>query len=124
MALLTTQTIKGPFEAIVANGADFTFAAGNVGGDTITITGREIIVIYNSHATIAYTYGVTSQVDEKGRTGDITTYNLDALEFAVLGIGLTNSPGWKNQSTGLLSVIVSNAAVKWAVLKLPVGYPG
>jgi len=82
MALLTTQTIKGPFEAIAANGADFTFAAGNVGGDTITLTGREIVLIWNSHATTPYTFGVTSQADEKGRIGDITTYNLDAGEYA------------------------------------------
>jgi len=124
MALLTTQTIKGPFETIAANGADFVWTAGNTGGDTITITGREIILVWNSHASISYTYSVTSQTDEKGRIGDITTYNLDFGEFAVIGVGLTNSPGWKNQSTGLLSVIVSNAAVKWAVLKLPAGYPG
>jgi len=124
MALITTQTIKGPFEAIAANGADFVWTVGNVGGDTITLTGREIILVWNSHATIAYTFGVTSVADEKLRTGDITTYNLDALEYAVLGVGLTNSSGWRNTSTGLLSVIVSNAAVKWAVLKLPAGYPG
>jgi hypothetical protein len=117
--------MKGPFDAIAANGADFTFAAGNTGGgDTIAVTGREVILVYNSHAVTAYSFTVTSQVDEKNRTADITTYNLDAGEFAVLGIGLTNSPGWKNASTGLVSVTVSNAAVKWAVLRLPAGYPG
>lgn len=124
MALITTQTIKGPFDAIAANGADIVFTAGNTGGDTITLTGREIILAYNSHASISYTITITSVADEKGRIGNITTYNLDFGEFAAFGIGLTNSPGWRDPATGLLSVTVSNAAVKWAVLKLPAGYPG
>lgn len=124
MAAISIQTMKGPFEAITANSADMTFAAGTTGaGDTIAVTGREIIIAYNSHAVTAYSFTVTSVVDEKNRTSDITTYNLDAGEFAILGIGLTNSAGWKNGS-GLIAVTVSNASVKWAVVRLPVGYPG
>lgn len=125
MAAITIQTMKGPFEAVAANGIDMTFAAGTTGaGDTIAATGREIIIAWNSHAVTAYSFTVTSIADEQNRTSDITTYNLDAGEYAILGIGLTNSPGWKNASTGLIAVTVSNAAVKWAVVRLPAGFPG
>jgi len=124
MALLTTQTMKSPFDTVSAGQIHFTFAAGNTGGDTITVTGREVILIYNSHATTAYTVTISSVVDEKNRTGDITTYSLAAGEFAYFTGALTNAAGWKNQSTGLLSVTCSNAAIKWAILKLPTGYPG
>lgn len=125
MALLTTQSMRAPFAATPTAGQiHFTFAAGNTGGDTITVTGRELILIYNSHATTAYTFTISSVVDGQNRTADITTYSLAAGEFAYFTGALTNSPGWKNVSTGLLSVTVSNAAIKWAVLQLPVGYPG
>lgn len=125
MALLTTQTMRSPFAAVPTAGQiHFTFAAGNTGGDTITVTGRELVLIYNSHATTAYTFTISSTVDANNRTGDITTYSLAAGEFAYFTGTLTNAAGWKNASTGLLSVTVSNAAIKWAVLQLPSGYPG
>ena len=124
MALITPVTMKAPFDTISAGGMTFAFTVGNVGGDTIAITGREILLIYNIHATIAYTVTIASQADEKGRIGDITAYSLAALEFACFTGGLTNSPGWKNLSTGLITITPSNASIKWAVLKLPAGYPG
>ena len=123
MALIATQTIKGPFEAIAANGADMTLTAGNAGGDTFTCTGREILIVLNTGVG-ARTFTITSTADEKLRTGNITAYNLDAGEYAVLGIALTNSPGWKDISTNLITITPSHAEVKWAVLKLPTGYPG
>lgn len=124
MAAISIQTIKGPFDTIAANGADFTFGAGTTGaGDTIAATGREIILAQNSSGSTAYTLTITSVADEKNRTGDITTYSLAANEFAAFGVGLTNKQGWKNGS-GLIAVTVENAAIKWAVLRLPPGYPG
>ena len=124
MALITTQTIKGPFDAITAGQATLALTVGNVGGDTFTVTGREILLVQNSHATTAYTITISSVADERGRTGDITAYSLAAGEIAMFGIALTNSPGWKNTSTQLIAITPNNAAIKWAVLKLPAGYPG
>jgi hypothetical protein len=123
MAALTPVTIKGPFEAIAANGADFTFAAGSTGTDTIACTGRQIILALNSDPTNPYTVTISSVDDEKGRSEDITAYSLAAGEYAVFGVGLTNAAGWK-QTNGTIIVDVENAAVKWAVLTLPNGYPG
>lgn len=121
MALQTTQTMKGPFDAVTAGSLHFTWTAGVTGGDTVTLTGREIILAWNSGAS-PYTVGFTSQVDEKGRTGDITAYSLAAGEFMCFTGGLTNSPGWK-PSSQLITITPSNVAVKWAVLKLPAGQP-
>mgnify|MGYP001582105566 CR=1 FL=1 len=121
---LTVQTAKKPFEAIIANGADFVFTAADVAnGNSFVCTGKEVLLVYNIHATLPYTFGVTSVDDEKGRVEDITAYSLAALEFAVLGVGLTNAQGWK-QSSGLVYLVAENASIKFAVLRLPAGYPG
>lgn len=122
MALISPQTMKKPFDVISAGNLHFVWTAGNTGGDTVALTGREILLMWNSGAS-PYTVTIASQVDEKGRTGDISAYSLAAGEFAHFSGGLTNSPGWKNVSTGLLTITPSNTAVKWAVLKLPDGYP-
>lgn len=123
MAALTITTIKAPFEAITANSADVTFTAGSTGTDTIACNGRDIILAWNTHATNAYTITILSEDDEKGRSEDIPDYSLSAGEIAVFGVGLTNSPGWKDATTGLITVDVENASVKWAILRLPTGYP-
>src|SRR5690242_13801289 len=112
MTTFTAQTIKAPFASITAGGATITMTAGSAGADLAPITGRDLIMVQNTHATNAYTVTITSQADEKGRSGDITTYSLAAGEIAIFGCGLTNSPGWKNTSTGQITITVSNAAVK------------
>jgi hypothetical protein len=121
MAALTPVTIKGPFTAIAADGADFTFAAGSTGTDTFACDGRQILLAYNSGAA-PYTITITSVDDEKGRSEDIGPYTLAAGDYAVFGVGLTNAVGWK-QTNGTIIVDVENVAVKWAVLTLPNGYP-
>lgn len=123
MALIATQTMKLPFDAVTAGTLHFTWTAGNTGGDTVSLTGREIILMWNSGAT-PRTATITSQADEKGRTGDITAYALAAGEFACFTGGLTNSVGWRNPTTGLITITPSHAEVKYAVLKLPAGAPG
>lgn len=123
MAALTPVTIKGPFEAVTANSADFTWTAGATGGgDTIACTGRQIILAYNSDGVNPYTLTITSVDDEQNRSGSITTYSLAAGEYAAFGCGLTNQQGWK-QTNGNINVVVSNVAVKWAILTLPAGFP-
>lgn len=123
MAALTITTIKAPFEAISANGADVTFTAGSTGTDTIACNGRDIILAWNTHAANPYTITILSEDDEKGRSEDVTAYSLSAGEIAVFGVGLTKSAGWIDTATGLITVDVEDAAVKWAILRLPNGYP-
>ena len=121
---ITVQNIKGPFEAITAGLADFTFAAGTLAdGDTFVCTGRELLLVTNTEVADAKTITITSVDDEKGRAEDITTYSLAAGDFAVFGVGLTNAQGWKS-SAGTVRITVSAVTVKVAVLRLPAGYPG
>lgn len=124
MTTFTANTIKGPFETITAGSATVTLTAASTGADLFSCTGRQLLVVQNSHATNAYTVTITSVVDDKNRTGDITTYSLAAGEIAVFGVGLTNAPGWKNTSTGQITVTGSNAAIKISVWTLPAGSPG
>lgn len=119
--VLTVQTIKGPFDAISAGSAHFTTAAGTItDGDTFQCTGRELLIVANG--TGANTITISSVADEKGRVLDITTYALATGAYAVFGIGLTNSKGWKS-SAGTIRITVSSVEVKVAVLHLPDGYP-
>ena len=119
---ITVQQVKGPFDAVVAGGFDFTFAAGTLtDGDTFVCTGREILLVQNADAA-PQTITITSVDDEKGRAEDITTYSMAAGDFAAFGVGLTNAQGWKS-STGTIRITVSDADMKVAVLRLPAGYP-
>jgi len=120
--VIVPQTIKGPFDAITAGSADFTFAAGTVtDGDTFVCTGKEILIVTNTEVAAAKTVTVVSVDDEKGRAEDITAYSLAAGDFAVFGVGLTNAQGWKS-SAGTIRITVESATVKVAVLKLPATY--
>ena len=120
--VLTVQSVLAPFAAVGAGTADFTFAAGTItDGDTFVCTGREVLLVNNTNVG-AQTITITSVDDEKGRSEDITAYSMAANDFAVFGIGLTNSKGWKS-SAGTVRITVSSADVKVAVLRLPAGYP-
>lgn len=126
MTVFTANTIKGPFEAITAGQATITLTAASAGADTFASTGRQLVLCQNSHATNAYTVTITSTADESGRTGDITAYSLAAGEIAVFGVDLArlDRPGWRNTSTGAITITASNASVKISILKLPTGFPG
>lgn len=120
---ITVQTIKGPWEAITANGADFTFAAGTPSdGDTFVCTGREILLVTNTEVADAKKVTIVSVDDETNRSENITDYSLAAGDFSVFGVGLTNSKGWKS-TAGTIRITVEAATVKVAVLRLPAGYP-
>ncbi len=119
---ITVQTMLGPYATYGAGLADFTFAAGTItDGNTFVCTGRELLVVQNTDAG-AVTITITSVVDEKNRTGDITTYSVGIGEYACFSIGLTNAKGWKS-TAGLVRITVSDADLKVAVLRLPAGYP-
>ena len=126
MAAPTVITVQakplGPFAAITAGLADFTFAAGTVtDGDTFACTGRELLIVNNTNIG-TQTVTIVSVDDETNRSEDITIYSLASGDFAVFGQGLTNSKGWKS-TAGTIRITVSHAEVKVAVLQLPAGYP-
>ena len=119
---ITIQNVLAPFAAVGAGAADFTFAAGTItDGDTFVCTGRELLLVNNTDAG-ATTITITSVADETNRTEDITAYSLAAGDFAVFGVGLTNSKGWMSVGR-LIRITVSDANLKVAVLRLPAGFP-
>lgn len=120
--VLTVQEILNPWAAYGAGTADFTFAAGTItDGDVFTCTGRELLLVHNNDAGTC-TITITATDDETNRAESITTYSMAAGDYAVFGVGLTNSKGWKS-STGTIRLTVSDADVRVAVLRLPAGYP-
>lgn len=120
--VITVQTIKAPFAAIAANGADYTMAAGTItDGDTYVCTGREILLCRNTNIAAKYVT-IVSVDDETNRAEDITTYSIGASEYAVFGVGLTNEKGWKS-TAGTIRITVEHADVLVAVLRLPAGFP-
>lgn len=94
-----------------------TFAVADASnGDQVLLTGREIIIAYNSHASTTYTLAVTSVADpETGRTGDISATNIAAGAFKM--IGPLASEGWR-QTDGYLYLNANNASIQFAVIRL------
>lgn len=105
-----------PALPITALAADFVYTAADaVNGNSFVSTGRELVLVNNSGGS-AYTVTFSSVADSVNRTGDIATYSVGAGLFSVFGPFAQN--GWK-QSDGTVLVTASNAAIKFAVIRLP-----
>ena len=116
---ITVQSVDGPLDDIAAGGADFTWTAADVAnGNSFACTGKELLLVRNTDGANAYTVTITSVPDEKNRSEDISAYSLAAGDFAVFGVGLTTAVGWR-QSTNVINISGENAAVEFAVLRLP-----
>jgi hypothetical protein len=115
---LTVLTPKGNYDAVLANGLDFTFAAADsVNGNAFICAGRELLLVRNAHATDAATVTIASAPDPYGRTKDIATYSLAAGEFAAFWIGKTT--GWR-QSDGKVHLDVAGpGTIRFAILRIP-----
>jgi hypothetical protein len=115
---LTVLTPKGPYDAVSANGLDFSFvAADQANGNSFVCSGRELILMRNDHVTDAATVTIASAPDPYGRTKDITTYSLSAGEFAAFWVGKT--AGWR-QSDGTAHLDVAGpGSIKFAILRIP-----
>jgi hypothetical protein len=102
---------------IAANGADISLTAADVSNkNSCTLTGREMLFAFNSDDDTAYTVTVSSVADQLGRTGDVESYSIGFGEYAL--IGPFPLEGWK-QSTGKLHFEANNAAIKFAVIRVP-----
>jgi hypothetical protein len=84
-------------------------------------TGKELLLVHNNDVA-AKTITIVSVDDENNRAENITTYSLAAQDYAVFGVGLTNSKGWKS-SAGTIRITVEDADIRVAVLRLPTGFP-
>ena len=111
---LTKTAAPGPDPTA---GVAVTMTAADTGNfEQFTWTGREVIIVQNTHASTTYTYTLTSVADERGRTLDITTQNIVAGAIHV--IGPLSSQGWR-QTNGYIYMQANNASVKWGVITLP-----
>jgi hypothetical protein len=121
---ITPQTILGPFASTNGDAGvhDFTWADSTAAAtDTLLCNGNDVLMAYNS-GSVAGTVTITSVADEKNRLDTITAYSMAAGDYAVFGVGLTNSKGWMD-SAKKITVTTSAVEVKVAVLRLPAGYP-
>jgi hypothetical protein len=111
-------TVVGPYLTgqPVAGSMDIVFTGPAVASDGISfpMTGREIMVVRNIHATVAQTLTITSVPDSRGRTQDITAYSLAAGAFAAFNA--SQLEGFK-QADGNLYAAGSTTDIKFAILR-------
>lgn len=110
----------GPYPASVTADEmllDFGIATGGDTIDTVTSTGREILLIYNpDDAGGAATVTLDSVPNPKNRENDIEDYSLDDGEYAAFAF--TNTIGWRN-ATGEIQISASSTDIWWTVVRLP-----
>jgi hypothetical protein len=112
-ALTTTVLTQDNVAVAAAQLAVVPVAGDAVNGNSFVSTGREILFAQNSGAS-AYTLTVNSQPDALGRSdASLTAYSIPAGGFAF--IQMKYQSGWV--ANGLMTVLVSNAALKLAVLQ-------
>lgn len=113
---ISAQTPVGPYPGTVTAGQlAITFTAADaVNGNSFNITGHEILVIYNSAPSTAYTVTISSVPDQYGRSADITAYSVAAASFAAFSFRGGTS-GWK-QTDGTVHVTASNSSIEFAVI--------
>ena len=86
-------------------------------GNTFPMTGRDLVLVRNGHATTAKTYTVTSAADAQGRSKNITAESVAAGVVRVLG-PFRNKNGWA-QASNAFYIDGEDNNVKIAVIVLP-----
>jgi hypothetical protein len=117
--VLTPQTLLGSYPTLqpAANAADVTFTSAGASfadGAGFLVTGGEILLVKNGENS-AQTITITSVVDERKRSGNITSYSIGAGEIAAFGP--FQPEGWM-QSDGQIYIAASADDVSFAVLRL------
>ena len=116
---LTKVSALGTFPTLplTANSVDLTFVAADATNkEQFVSSGKDLVLAYNSGVSTR-TVTFTSVAHPKtGRTGDITTYSMQAGEYAVFGP--FEREGWQ-QADGNIYMEASHADVKWIVIALP-----
>lgn len=116
---ITKQAPPGKYPAsITALAADYTWTTADVANSNyFTSTGREILLVWNQHATLARTVTISSVRDPSfHRLGDITTLSIAAGEIRVFGP--FKAAGWVG-SDKKLTIAGSTTDIKFAVDVLP-----
>lgn len=112
-SVLGVQTLAAP----VAGGHTLTFsAADTVWGNAFTCTGKEVLLVENTHATLAQTVTIKGAPDAWGRVADITSYSLDPGQLAYFGPFPAEA---FRRSDGKVWIVGSDVTVKFAVIRIP-----
>jgi len=113
------RTALTPITGVVTNpaaGVVLTWTAADVAnGNKVAHTGKELILVQNSGGA-AYTFTFASAADSLGRVKDIATESIAAGAFKVFGVPQLD--GWR-QTDGTLWLNASNAALLFAIVRLP-----
>lgn len=113
---LNRQVPLGPYPTLPVSAGTMTLtetAADTTNKEQFTPSGDDLIIAHNTGAS-ARTITITSVVDEKKRTGDVSAYSIAAGGIALFRI---TKPGWM-QTDGKIYIEANNAEVKWAVVQL------
>jgi hypothetical protein len=114
---LTKQTPKGPYPTlpVAVNSLDVAWTAANATDKEQFVPGNDtLVLVKNSHATLAKTITFTSKADSQNRTGDVTAYSLGAGEIAMFRF---KKAGWM-QSDGKIYMEAESSDISYAVIQL------
>jgi hypothetical protein len=117
--VLTPQVLKENNYQVIAGDLALTeTACDNTNGNSFAFTGREILVVHNTDASLAHTFTVTSVADSLGRTDtSLTGYSVPLSAIAV--IHLDAIAGWRQSSNGTILLACNSNLIKFGVLRLP-----
>ena len=117
MARTILTPVLTPRATVPMNGLILTLTAWDAAnGNRFLSTGKELLLVQNTHASTTYTVTVTSVADALGRTKDIAAFSMVAQALAIFGP--FDSLGWM-QTDGYIYIDANNAAVKFQVITLP-----
>jgi hypothetical protein len=124
---IATQAAAGPYVStpVGAGSLDLTWTAADTGNGNLFAVdlplsirpegtiGGDILLMWNTDAA-PHTVTISSVVDDKMRTGDITAYSIGA--GVISAFNFSQIVGWANNSSQVLFLANSNL-VKFAIVK-------
>jgi hypothetical protein len=112
---LTKTALPGPYNYTGVE-LDFT-AADPVNKERFPLTGKEIVLAWNTAAVASSTVTISAVADPYGRTRSVDAVTVAATKIFAFG-PFTNRTGWL-QADGNMYLEASVAEVEFAVLTLP-----
>lgn len=109
MAEITVQEINGPYEpsSDTTPLSTLTWTAATTTGDTITMPGRKLLVLFRNSGASTRTIAVASSADAYGRKADIAATNIGA---GVILARFFEPHGWEQTLGGRDIAVVCNHA--------------
>lgn len=112
---LTKTVPAGPVPLTALTVVTWT-AADPANDEQIVLTQKDLLIIWNSHASTAYNYILTGVADTLGRTSNISA----SIAAGVMHACIPGYEGFAQAGTPrYLYLEADNAAVKYAVLTFP-----